>query len=108
MGSNVRYKNGNRRRKLRARMKAIGAPCAICGKPIRYDEPSDSEHPLSFVIDEIHPVSRYKEFGYDSATEAALDWNNVQACHYMCNQMKSNRTMEEMRRRTDYQLDGNW
>lgn len=31
---NVRYSNGARRRAIRARWKSIGAPCALCGKPI--------------------------------------------------------------------------
>ena len=89
--SNPRSKNGNLRRKHRARMKAIGAPCGICGGkfgPIHYDEPSDAKHPLSFVIDEIKPVSRWREFGYDSPEAAAQDWNNLQAAHYYCNAMK--------------------
>ena len=71
----------------------MDAPCGICkGKlgAIHYDEPSDSRHPLSFVIDEIKPVSRWKEFGYSSASAAAQDWNNVQAAHWCCNQAKSN------------------
>ena len=94
---NPRYSNGHLRRKYRARLKAIGAPCAICGKPIHYDEPSNSDHPLSFVIDEIIPVSRYKEFGYLSREQAASDWSNLQACHYICNARKSNRTMTELK-----------
>ena len=91
--SNPRYANGNLRRKHRARFKAMDAPCGICkGKlgPIHYDEPSDSDHPLSFVIDEIKPVSRWREFGFASAKAAAQDWNNLQAAHYCCNQAKSN------------------
>lgn len=94
MATNCRYANGNLRRKNRARLKAMGCECGICkGRlgPIHYDEPSDSKHPLSFVIDEIHPVSRYKEFGYKSAREAAEDWNNLQAAHYYCNAIKSNK-----------------
>ena len=94
---NPRSKNGNARRKLRARFKAMGLPCAICGRPIDYTVPSDSKHPDSFVIDEIHPVSRWREFGYDSPTAAALDWDNVQAVHYLCNQKKAAHTMEELR-----------
>ncbi len=93
---NPRNKNGARRRKLRARIKAMGLPCAICGRPIDYSAPSDAFHPLSYVLDEIHPVSRYREFGYSSATEAALDPNNVQPCHYACNLRKSNKTMNEL------------
>ena len=58
MATNPRYQNGNLRRKMRARLKALGLPCHICGKPIHYDEPSDGKHPLSFVIDEIIPVGK--------------------------------------------------
>ena len=93
--SNPRYSNGNLRRKYRARFKAMDAPCGICrGRfgPIHYDEPSDHNHPLSFVIDEIKPISRYKEFGYESREAAARDWNNLQAAHYCCNAAKADRT----------------
>ena len=92
---NVRYANGNLRRKHRARIKAMGCECGICrGRlgPIHYDEPSDSQHPLSFVVDEIKPVSRWREFGYPSARAAAEDWSNLQAAHYCCNAAKSNKT----------------
>ena len=92
--SNPRFQNGTLRRKYRARFRAMDAPCGICkGKlgPIHYDEPSDSEHPLSFVIDEIRPISRWKQFGYESARAAAEDWNNLQAAHRCCNAMKSNK-----------------
>ena len=88
---NPRYQNGALRRKNRARFRAMDAPCGICkGRlgAIHYDEPSDSNHPLSFVIDEIKPISRYKEFGYSSKREAAEDWNNLQAAHFICNQKK--------------------
>ena len=93
--SNPRYHNGNLRRKHRQRFKAMCLPCGICkGKlgEIDYSAPSDSKHPLSFVIDEIVPISKWKEAGYNSATEAAQDWNNLQPAHYICNQMKSNKT----------------
>lgn len=68
--SNPRYANGQLRRKHRARLKAIGGECGIChGRfgPIHYDEPSDAQHPLSFVVDEIKPVSKWRQFGYPSA-----------------------------------------
>lgn len=98
MPKNPRYANGNLRRKHRARFRAMDAPCGICkGRlgPIHYDEPSDSKHPLSFVIDEIKPVSRWKEFGYPSPEAAAQDWDNLQAAHYCCNQAKSNHVEEK-------------
>ena len=72
----------------------MGCECGICrGRygNIHYDEPSDHEHPLSFVIDEIIPISSWREFGYNSSREAAEDWNNLQAAHYICNQLKSNK-----------------
>ena len=110
--TNPRYANGNLRRKHRARLKALGLPCAVCGRPIHYDEPSDAQHPLSFVVDEIHPVSRYWEFGYASRRAAAEDWNNLQPCHYICNQRKGRKTMLELSRRAQKApkniTDGDW
>ena len=53
--NNPRYSNGALRRKYRARLRAQGCECGICrGRlgPIHYDEPSDPQHPLSFVVDE--------------------------------------------------------
>lgn len=95
MSTNPRYANGSLRRKFRQRFRAMASPCGICGGrlgPIRYDEPSDAAHPLSFVIDEIQPVSKWLLFGYDSPAAAAQDWNNVQAAHYVCNALKGNST----------------
>ena len=92
---NPRYSNGNLRRKHRARLIAMAGPCGICqGRlgPIHYDEPSDAAHPLSFVVDEIRPVSKWQLFGYESPEAAAQDWNNLQAAHYICNLNKSNKT----------------
>jgi len=114
--NNPRYKNGALRRKYRARLKAQGNECGICkGRlgPIHYDEPSDAQHPLSFVVDEIIPVSRWKEFGYDSPQAAAQDWNNLQAAHYCCNAAKGNKTdyrvgAVEKKIIKDVVLDGEW
>ena len=92
---NPRYANGNLRRKNRARLKAMGGECGICGGrlgPIHYDEPSDAAHPWSFVIDEKRPVSRWREFGYCSAREAAEDWDNLQPAHDCCNAAKGAHT----------------
>lgn len=96
MAYNPRSSNGNFRRKMRQRFKARGDPCGICrGRfgPVDYDAPSDSAHPLSFVIDEIRPVSRWREFGYDSPEAAAKDPENLQAAHWGCNAAKSNKIL---------------
>ena len=77
--SNPRYANGARRRGIRERWRAIGAPCALCGKAIQYDLPAG--HPMSFEVDEIVPVSR----GGDP-----LDFSNTQPAHRICNQRKGN------------------
>nr|DAL06366.1 MAG TPA: hypothetical protein [Caudoviricetes sp.] len=100
----------------------MGCECGIChGRygPIHYDEPSDHEHPLSFVIDEIIPISRWREYGFSSARAAAEDWNNLQAAHYICNQLKSNKIENKrITVKADYRanktkkhpiiLDGDW
>lgn len=77
--SNPRYSNGSRRRAIRARWRAIGAPCALCGHAIDYTLPAG--HPMSFEVDEIVPVSK----GGDP-----LDFANTQPAHRVCNQRKGN------------------
>lgn len=72
----------------------MDAPCGICkGRlgAIRYDQKSCYDNPLSFVVDEIRPVSRWREFGYSSPEAACMDINNLQAAHYICNARKSNK-----------------
>lgn len=94
MATNPRYSNGNFRRKAQARFRAMDAPCGICGGKlgrIHYEEPSDARHPLSFVIDEIIPVSKHRLGNYDSPEAACKDWANLQAAHYCCNAAKSNK-----------------
>lgn len=77
--NNPRYANGARRRGIRERWRAIGAPCALCGKAIDYSLPAG--HPMSFEVDEVVPVSR----GGDP-----LDFSNTQPAHRICNQRKGN------------------
>lgn len=92
--NNCRQQNGGLRRKYRGRFKAMGLPCGICNGllgPIHYDEPSNYRYPLSFVIDEIIPVSKATQYGYKTPREAAEDWNNLQPAHYICNQRKSDK-----------------
>ena len=108
--TNPRMKNGTLRRKHRARFRAMNAPCGICNGrlgAIHYDEPRDAKHPLSFVIDEIKPVSRWREFGYESPQAAAQDWDNLQASHYICNQRKGNRTPKRIIPKENFS-DGEW
>ena len=91
----------------------MGLPCAICGRPIHYDEPSDHKHPWSFVIDERLPVSRWREFGYSSPEEAANDWDNLQPAHYFCNELKRDRVQtfkinEKIIKKANIIPDGDW
>lgn len=123
---NPRQSNGTLRKKYRARFEAMNAPCGICkgrlGR-IHYEEPSDSKHPLSFVIDEIIPVSKWEQAGYASARAAAEDFSNLQAAHYFCNQQKGNKVNyclnpnelraqaakeQERNSRRNFRLDGKW
>ena len=108
---NPRSANGTFRRKWRARFKARGDPCSIChGRlgPIRYDQPSDAAHPLSFVIDEIRPVSRWREFGYDSPEAAAQDPQNLAPAHYCCNAAKGNGKNRTRQASQVCLIDGEW
>ena len=85
---NPRWSNGNARRKAAKKYAAMNAPCALCHGargPIRYDQPRNHNFPWSLVIDEIKPVSRWREFGYESPRECATDVNNWQPAHYFCN-----------------------
>ena len=75
--ANPRYAHRTRREALRARLKAEGNPCHICGKPIDYSLPAG--HPMSYELDEIVPVA----LGGDP-----LDAGNVQPAHRICNERK--------------------
>lgn len=77
---NPRRANSTRRNKLRARIKAQGLPCALCGGPIDYSLPAGD--PMSYEVDEIIPVS----LGGDP-----LDIDNCQPVHRICNQRKGNK-----------------
>ena len=86
--SNPRYKNGHRRREIRRRWRSIGAPCAICGMPIDYSLPAGD--PMAFEVDEIVPVSRYRDGGYATPEQCALDFDNTRPVHRSCNQRRGN------------------
>lgn len=78
--------NYTERERMRKRLAAIGAPCAICGKPIDYTldwwvDPRDGKrkrHPYSFEYDHKHPHA----LGGDNT------FSNAQAAHRICNQRK--------------------
>lgn len=111
MATNPRYANGALRRRYRERFRAMAAPCGICGGrlgPIDYDAPSGPQQPLSFVIDEIKPVSRWRANGYDSPAAAAQDWSNLQAAHYVCNALKGNKTQVSTVLQRAAMPDGEW
>ena len=87
----------------------MDARCGICGGRIHYDEPSDAAHPLSFVIDEIIPVSKYWLGGYSTPAACAQDWNNLQAAHYSCNAAKGSKIRPIVKPANEKNiLDGEW
>ncbi len=88
---NPRNMNGNFRRKVAMRFKAMDARCAICGGEIDYLAPRDNMHPYSLTIDEIIPCSRWRQGGFNSAREACETISNLQPTHRKCNAMKSNK-----------------
>lgn len=75
--SNPRRANGTKRDAIARRWRNIGAPCAICGRPIDYTLPP--YQPGSFEVDEIVPVR---------AGGDPLDFSNTQPVHRQCNQWK--------------------
>lgn len=91
--SNPRYANGSARRKLREAIKREGKPCALCGQAIDYSLPYGD--PWSFEVDEIIPVSKWREYGYSSAKACALDIRNCQPAHRICNIKKGNKIVDE-------------
>lgn len=84
-----RTANGHKRRGVKARLRAQGNPCWICGNDIDYSLPAG--HPDSFECDEFIPVSRYQLGNYASPQDAALDFDNLRAAHRKCNEWRGNR-----------------
>lgn len=96
---NPRHANGNARRKLVRRVKAEQRGCWICrafGRPDAIDYELPPLHPMAFELDELVPVSRYREAGYASKQACALDYNNVDATHRSCNGWRGNRSVAEV------------
>lgn len=87
---NPRRENGSARDRVRARIRARGEPCAICGRPIDYSlgmitDPRTGKrrpHPMSFVVDEAIPVSQGGD-PYDAAPGG-----NCRPAHWICNQRR--------------------
>lgn len=65
-------------------MLASSDVCAICGGEVDKSL-AGTTHPLAPEVDEIVPVSRWYEGGYDSPTACALDPHNVRLVHRVCN-----------------------
>lgn len=91
---NPRRANGAARDRIRARIKAAGAPCAICGRPIDYSlgtitDPRTGRkrpHPMSFVIDEIVPISR---------GGSPFSIENTRPAHWICNARRGDGTRRD-------------
>lgn len=95
--ANPRQKAARARRKAAARYAAMDAPCALCGGrrgPIDYAAPRSHMFPLSLAIDEVRPVARWREFGYDSPEACATDPANWQPTHWICNAIASDKRDE--------------
>lgn len=96
-----RKHSGSRRAKMRRLFAAQGAPCALCGKPIDYSLPHTVIiggrricNDLAFELDEICPVSRWREGGYPSPEACVDDLDNLQPTHRLCNRVKGNLTRQ--------------
>ena len=68
------------------------------GRPdaINYDLPPG--HPDSFEVDELVPVSKYREGNYPSKQACALDYKNLAATHRRCNLWRGNKSVSEVAR----------
>lgn len=79
---NPRRANGWRRDRQRARIRAQGQACCICGMPIDYT--LKAPDPWSFVVDETIPLKHGGTMTYD----------NQRAAHWWCNRIKSTHSLK--------------
>ena len=96
---NPRRRGGAERDKLRVRIAAENRPCWICqvmGRKGTINYSLRFPHPYSFVLDELVPVSKYWIGGYPTPEAAALDYKNLAAAHKICNEWRSNKTVDEV------------
>lgn len=76
-------RNGRPYRRLVASVKALGAPCWICGHNIPANV-DGRRHPLAFTLDHAEPVSKRPDLLLDPA--------NARSAHRRCNSSRGNRT----------------
>ena len=98
---NPRQDAGRARKRAAAKYAAMDAPCALCHGargPIRYDQPRNHRYPLSLAIDEVVPVSRWMEGGYESPRACACDPGNWQPSHWICNAIASDKRQKAFKR----------
>jgi 5-methylcytosine-specific restriction endonuclease McrA len=81
-------RNTNQRDKDRARIKASGAACHICGQPIDYT--LEWLDPRSFVVDHVVPLAK----------DGADHISNKRAAHRECNSKKRARLVAPIIRRS--------
>jgi 5-methylcytosine-specific restriction endonuclease McrA len=77
-----------RRNQMRARLRATGAACHLCGRAVDYTLPATD--PMSFVVDHVQAVARG---GRDDITNAA-------AAHRICNSRRGARDHDNTVRRS--------
>lgn len=90
---NPRRANSSKRNRIIRLVRARQEPCHICGQDIDYSLPPDD--PMAFSVDEVVPVSRWREGGYHSAEACALDITNCVAAHRICNMKRQNKSIDE-------------
>ena len=81
-------RNTTQRDRDRARLRKLGAPCHICGKPIDYA--LRWPDPMSFVADHVHALVH----------GGADDMTNKRAAHAACNGAKSDKPHADIIRRS--------
>lgn len=96
MSTNIRTKNGSRRRKLLKWVRLQQKPCWICGISIDYSLPARDDE--SFECDELIPVSKG---GSPYARE------NADATHRCCNNWRGNKSVATVKR-IQKQLQGKY
>lgn len=82
------WRNTAQRDRDRARIKATGANCSICGASIDYSLPHTD--PMSFVVDHVRPLAK----------NGADNLANKAAAHAICNNKKRARIVAPIVKRS--------